>query len=383
MLIEFRDKQRLLSVDAFRGMAIAIMLIVNALPDFEQANPWLIHAPWTGMTIADLAFPGFVFIMGVSGALWFPKHKQDRPEDQLAIILRRSLLLIMIGFFLNQYPLMLEHWFHSSSESLLGDIFQHGRVMGVLQRLGLVYFFGMLLTWWLRSEKLLGIMALMLLGVSSLCFHLYDTTNSFSPENNISMLIDGLFPGAAHCYMGKSFDPEGLYGTMAATASFLLGMLAGKYLTMRNAPAFERVLTLLVVGTGLLGLGGVWSYTDVISKQLWTAPYVLFTSGGFMWLLGLLEMSNTLFPDFSYWLFTPCRIWGLNPLFMFIVPDMVLMFLWQLQIHGEAFYPLLWEITLKGIMDVQLSIFFFALIWAVLWLPVANFLYKRRIILKL
>ncbi|MCR5757991.1 MAG: hypothetical protein K6F95_08810 [Selenomonas sp.] len=383
MLIEFRDKRRLPAVDIFRGMVIAIMLIVNALPDFDQANPWLVHAPWTGMTIADLAFPGFVFIMGVAGALWFPKHERDDFGEKFGLILRRSLLLILIGFFMGQFPLLLDHLFHPSAESLLADIAQHGRVMGVLQRLGLVYFFGMLLTWWLRSEKLVGIMAFMLLAVSSLCFHLYDTTNSFSPDNNISMLMDGLFPGTAHCYMGRNFDPEGLYGTIAATASFLWGMLAGRCLTMKNAPAFERVLSMFILGTVLLLAGGVWSYTDVISKQLWTAPYVLFTSGGFMWALGLLEMSNTFFPDFTYGFFTPFRIWGLNPLFLFIVPDMVLMVLWQLQIRGAAFYPWLWEMTLKGAMNVQFSIFLFALLWAMLWLPVANFLYKRRIILKL
>ena len=384
MLIEFKNKRRLPAVDIFRGLAIAIMLLVNSLPNFEQAYPLLLHAPWAGLTLADLAFPGFVFIMGAAGALWFPKHKGDNPWDKFNIIFRRSALLILLGIALNQLPLLLQHIFYPpAGVSLWTDIAEHGRLLGVLQRLGLVYFFGMIITWWLRSEKLIAIMALLLLFLSSTCFHLYDTTNPFSPDNNISMLIDGLFPGAAHCYQGKAFDPEGLYGTIAATASFLWGMLAGRQLTLESAPVFERVLLLLVSGTVLLIMGGAWSYLDIISKQLWTAPYVLLTSGGFMLLLGLLQMSCSLFPDFTEWLFTPFRLLGHNPLFMFVVPDRILLFLWYLPVQGVPVYVWLWENTLLGVLGAPLSILFYAALWVALWLPVANFLYKRQIIFKL
>lgn len=384
MLIEFKDKRRLDAVDIFRGLAITIMLIVNSLPNYEHAYPLLLHAPWSGLTIADLAFPGFVFIMGVSGALWFPKHERDNPWDKFWIIFKRSLLLVLIGFFLNQLALLLQHIFQpEAGGSLLREIAEHGRVMGVLQRLGLVYFLGMILTWWLRSEKYIAIMALLLLALSSLCFHLYDTTNPFSPDNNISMVIDGLFPGAAHCYMGQNFDPEGLYGTIAATTSFLWGMLAGRFLTMANAPTFERVLTLWVSGTVLLIIGGAWSYTDIISKQLWTAPFVLLTSGGFMWTLGFLQMALSLLPDFTNWLFTPCRLFGTNPLFFFIVPDRVLLLLWYAKVQGVPIYPWLWEHTLLGVLGAPLSILVGALIWMALWLPVASFFHRRHIIFKL
>jgi len=383
MLIEFKNNRRLATIDIFRGLAIACMLLVNALPNFELSYPLLVHAPWSGLTIADLAFPGFVFIMGVAAALWFPKHEREHFGVKFNIILRRSLLLIMIGFFLNQFNLWLDYIYNpAAGSSLLDAVFDHGRVMGVLQRLGLVYFWGMIIVWWLRSEKLIAIMALLLLVVSSTGFHLYNAPHPFSPDNNISMFIDSLFPGAAHCYMGQAFDPEGLYGTIAATASFLWGIIAGHQLTMKSASTFERVQMLWISGTVLFIAGGLWSYVDIISKQLWTAPFVLFTSGGFMWGLGLLEMGLNLFPDFTRWLFTPCSILGLNPLVMFILPDTVLMWLWLLQVNGEPFYPWLWEMTLKDAMDVPLSIFLYALLWTALWLPVAKFLHKRQIIFK-
>jgi predicted acyltransferase len=143
------------------------------------------------------------------------------------------------------------------------------------------------------------------------------------------------------------------------------------------------VLLLLVSGTVLLIVGGAWSYLDIISKQLWTAPYVLLTSGGFMLLLGLLQMSCSLFPDFTEWLFTPFRLLGHNPLFMFVVPDRILLFLWYLPVQGVPVYVWLWQNTLLGVLGAPLSILVYAALWVILWLPAANFLYKRQIIFKL
>ena len=85
MLIELKNKRRLPAIDIFRGLAIAVMLLVNSLPNFEQAYPLLLHAPWAGLTLADLAFPGFVFIMGTAGALWFPNGAGSGQKERNAI----------------------------------------------------------------------------------------------------------------------------------------------------------------------------------------------------------------------------------------------------------------------------------------------------------
>ena len=381
-----RQFHRLPALDVFRGLVIACMLLVNGLPDFQEAYPLLVHAPWAGITLADLAFPGFIFVMGAAGAVSFNKYSQDGNVDFLGRIIRRSLVLIALGLLLNQVPIVLQHITGSgaANQSLWKDIYEHGRVLGVLQRLGLVYFFGMILAWWLERENLLNVMAGLLLILSSVCFHLYDTTSPFSPTDNISMVIDGLFPGAAHCYMGKGFDPEGLYGTIAATASMLLGILAGRHLTMNNAPVFERVGRLVLHGGALVIAGGLWSYLDIISKSLWTAPFVLLTSGFFMWLLALLELCFTMMPDFMESLCAPWQLLGKNALFFYILPEVVLMSLWAIKAPtGEAFYPWLWSVTLKGMGNVPLSIFLFAFLWLCLWLPLANSLHKHGIMIKI
>jgi len=380
-----RQHRRLPSLDVFRGLVIACMLLVNGLPDFSEAYPILLHSPWEGITLADFVMPGFIFAMGTAGALHLAKYGRNRENDIFGRITRRSLILILLGLFLSQMPLILQHFFSpgAASSGLLAQIIDHGRVLGVLQRLGLVYFCGMILAWGLERNSLLNTMAFLLLLLSSVCFHLYDTSSPFSPTDNISMVIDGIFPGAAHCYMGGNFDPEGLYGTIAATASMLFGIMAGRHLTVDNAPVFERGGKMILHGGVLLLAGGLWSYMDIICKNLWTAPFALLTSGFCMWLLALLEISFSFMPDFMGWLCAPWRWLGKNALLFYILPEVVLMTLWHVQtVSGTPLYPWLWSVTLKGIGNVPLSILLFTLLWIGLWLPLAKYLHKHDILFK-
>ena len=385
-MMSLKTNQRLVALDVFRGLAIVCMILVNGLPEFEHAYPQLLHSEWSGLTVADLAFPGFVFAMGAAGALWFPRHQRDRVAARFGIIFRRSLLLFLLGLVLNQLPILFSHLLTPElvTAPLGQEIMEHGRVLGVLQRLGLVYFFGMLLCWWLESERMIAAMAFALLAVYSLCFHLYAVEAPFSPDMNISMLIDGLFPGPAHCYLNAHFDPEGLYGTISATASMMFGQLAGRRLSTTNAPTFERVAGLFVYGAIFLAAGWLWSTVDLISKPLWTAPYVLLTSGIFMFLIGFLQIGFSLMPGLMGGLLSPCRAFGMNALFMFVIPDWVIVFLWTIPYPSVdyPFYPWVWECTVKGIVDLPFSILLFDILWLLCWLPIVQFLNNRHIFIK-
>lgn len=167
----------------FRGLAIICMLLVNSLPEFEHAYPLLLHSEWVGITLADLAFPGFIFAMGASGAFFFGKHQHESFTERFMLLLRRGFLLFVLGIVINQFELLLNHAMHTAPEgvSLWQDILAHGRIMGILQRLGVVYFCGMLIVWWLKKERLIGLMAMLLLFVSSLGFHVYAPAEPFSP----------------------------------------------------------------------------------------------------------------------------------------------------------------------------------------------------------
>ena len=249
-LVPRKKNPRLPSLDALRGLVIACMLLVNGLPDFSGAYPALLHSPWEGLTLADMVMPGFIFAMGTSGSLVLARYNQARDADFLGRILRRSLILLLLGLLYNQLQPVL-HYIFSAGESfpgLLAQIVENGRILGVLQRLGLVYLFGMLLARLLKGESLLNAAAFLLLLLYSASFHLYDAASPFSPRDNISMAVDGIFPGPAHCYMGGDFDPEGLYGTIAATASMLFGIAAGGWLREDRGPFPARMGRLFLHG---------------------------------------------------------------------------------------------------------------------------------------
>ena len=373
----FSKKRRWAEIDIFRGLAISCMLIVNALPDFSEAYPLLLHSSWEGITLADLAFPGFVFAMGLSAALWFPKHGRESALKKAAVILRRGMILFLLGYVLNQVPLLLQHVFYpEAGASLWEEMASHGRILGVLQRLGLVYACGMFAAWRLEGDVSLGSFALLLLAVSSLGFHLYSPAAPFSQEGNISMAVDAVFPGKEHCYMQGDSDPEGLYGTLAAASSFLWGLLAGRWLTRGGAGV------LALAGVALLLAGGLWSCQDIVCKALWTAPYVLLTSGGFMLLLFLLQLLLGWGPDLAV-LFAPCRIMGSNPLLLYIFTEISLMLLWTIKTSsGQLLYAWLWENSLKGVVSVPFSIFLFAFLWLALWLLAAGYLARKHIFLR-
>ena len=379
------NNRRWPAIDIFRGLAISCMLIVNALPDFEEAYPLLLHSPWEGITFADLAFPGFVFAMGMSAALWFPKHGREAASVKASIILRRGMILFLLGYVLNQVPLLLQQLLYPEAGlSLWGELVGHGRILGVLQRLGLVYVCGMLAAWWLKGDAPTGAFALLLLGASSLGFHFYAPEDPFSQTGNISMAVDQIFPGQAHCYLQGAFDPEGLYGTISATSSFLWGLLAGRWLTRGGAGLWQ--------GTGFLALGGaalwlagcLWSSLDLVCKSLWTAPYVLLTSGGFMLLLALLQLLLDRRPELAGLLFAPCRIMGSNPMLLYMATEISLMLLWTIKApSGQLLYAWCWENSLRGIVSIPFSIFLFAFLWLLLWLLVARYFEKNHIYFKI
>lgn len=117
-----KSENRLPSLDVFRGLAIICMLLVNSLPDFEHAYPLLLHSEWAGITLADLAFPGFIFAMGASGTFFFGKHQHESFAEKFMLILRRGFVFFVLGIVINQFELVLSHVMHTAPEGLYGSL---------------------------------------------------------------------------------------------------------------------------------------------------------------------------------------------------------------------------------------------------------------------
>lgn len=245
--------QRLSSVDAFRGLTMAGMVIVNN-PGTWEAIYWpLGHAEWNGWTPTDLIFPFFVFLVGVSMTLSF--QTLMAPASR---ILERGALIICLGLAMAGFPFFNPHrW----------------RIPGVLQRIGLCYLAAAFIYRRTRRMAVLAaIAAVLLAGYWIVLVSFGDLT----PDGNIGARIDRALMGG-HLWR-PTWDPEGLLSTVPAIATALLGVVAGLWLRAPATP-LRKVVVLAIAGVALATAGQACHAIFPINKQLWTSSYVLLTAG--------------------------------------------------------------------------------------------------------
>jgi predicted acyltransferase len=316
-------QSRLVSLDVFRGATMAAMVIVNNPGDWSQVYAPLLHAEWHGWTPTDLIFPFFVFIVGVSITL------SKRSTQAVPVILRRAALIFALGLLLALYPRF--------------DL-TTVRVMGVLQRLAFCYLAAALFYRMFSGEdeenrwqSALGTSVVLLLAYWALLQFVPapgGVAGDLTPAGNLGAWIDRTVIGQAHLWrQSKTWDPEGLLGTMPAIASALSGVAAGVILTGRRTQA-EKVAYLLAAGGAAVVMGLVWNRSFPINKALWTSSYVLFTSG-----LATIALAA------CHWLFDgrerraflhPLIVLGSNALVLFVVSGLLVKTLALFKVTGPT-----------------------------------------------
>lgn len=251
---------RLISVDVLRGLAIALMIFINA-SSLVPSYPWFMHASWHGCTLADIVFPLFLFIVGFSIGLALKKQKHPHI---IRHILFRAAIIFAWGLALNL---------------LMHVDLTHLRFLGVLQRIAICYAIVAYLELKTtpRAQLILCVCILLgyylaLLWIPAPGFGSYILT----PEANLAGFIDRLFL-SGHSYP-KLYDAEGLLSTIPAIASTLIGLLT-YHLFQRVQLPIARCKALSLVGLGFLLLGALWGLYFPMNKTLWTSSYVLWTSG--------------------------------------------------------------------------------------------------------
>ena len=371
-----KGKQRNYSLDVLRGLAIATMLLLDGPPDDIYAI--LKHAAWEGLTIPDVALPLFAFSMGAGAAL-------STREPTTRRILKRAIILFALGFFITfgWNVLLLIH----EDAFTLGNFFDtaiaHGRLFGVLQRLAVTYALALFLVREIKSTVGIFIAAFVLLILSTAGFYIYAPENPFDEAHNISRAVDFIFPGENHIYT-PTHDPEGLYGSIAGTASVLFGYLAGKVLIDKVATTREKILLLSAAGVLLMIAGGLWTSLDIVSKKLWTSSYALINAGGDALLLALIMKVYAALPDEKKFL-RPFKALGTNPLFFFMANCLMLSVLNFMPSpdDGTGLYLWLYQHTTQGIISPEFGTLLFCVLWMMLWLPVAEIFYRRGITIKI
>jgi len=370
---------RLTSLDVFRGIAIAGMILVNKASVADQVYPALDHAPWNGWTFADLVFPFFLFIVGVAMAFSFAKYTEgdNKPTKQLYLrILRRSAILFILGLLLNGF------WNYDFSTI---------RFMGVLQRISVAYLLASLAVLTLPKKGQWALAAVLLIG--------YWLAMSFVPvpgygagvltrDGNLGAYIDRLIIGTAHLYKGDKYnslgDPEGLFSTLPAVVSVLIGYFTGEWL--RKQPERSRTsINMVIAGLSCLVVGEVWNFWFPINKKLWTSSYVLFTAGIALMLLAacyeLIDVRKR-----REW-GRPFEILGMNAILIFVASVLMIKTLVKTKIGaGEdapTTYAWINEHLFQSWAGVLNGSLIFAILTVLLWLAVAYGLYRQRWFLKI
>ncbi|MGH1396817.1 MAG: acyltransferase family protein, partial [Trichormus sp.] len=324
---------RLTSLDVFRGITIAGMILVNMAGVADDVYPPLTHADWHGCTPTDLVFPFFLFIVGVAMTFSLSKYTPENKPTPAVYwrIFRRAAILFILGLLLNGF------W----NQGIWTFDFSSIRIMGVLQRISLAYLLASLVVlklprpgqWLLAGGLLLGYwLAMMYIPLPNY------GAGVLTREGNFGAYIDRLIIPKAHLYKGDGFnflgDPEGLFSTIPAIASVMAGYFTGDWI--RKQPVQTRTsIGLALFGIGCLIIGWAWGWVFPINKKLWTSSYVVFTSGWALLLLaGCYELIEVrLIRRWS----KPFEIMGLNAIALFVASVLLIKILVRTKIGtGET-----------------------------------------------
>ncbi|HEX9309176.1 MAG TPA: DUF5009 domain-containing protein, partial [Gemmatimonadaceae bacterium] len=286
-------RERLISLDVFRGLTIAGMLLVNNPGTWSAIFPPLEHAEWNGWTPTDLIFPFFLFIVGITTHLSLSARRARGDDDSAIVkqILRRGIVIYLLGLAMAMVPFYQWGTITAIPNATAWDRIiyriEHVRILGVLPRIGIVYICAALLTLKTTLKQQIVIIAALLYGywfamtlipvpgqgeIGALLLH--------TKDRNLAAYLDRLILGTNHIWTGGvTFDPEGPLSTIPAIATAMLGVIAGRWIALKEKPLLERVCALFVAGSIGMVLGLMWNWAFPINKSLWTSSYVLFTAG--------------------------------------------------------------------------------------------------------
>ncbi len=378
--------QRFYSLDVFRGATVALMILVNNPGSWNYIYPPLEHAEWNGCTPTDLVFPFFLFAVGNAMAFVLPKLQAAGSYIFWRKILKRSLLIFIIGLLLNWFPFI--KWVNDHIE---GKPWINVRILGVLQRIAICYFFASIISYFFKPKGIIIVSIFLLILYWILCIT-GNYNDPFSLTGWFGTAIDTKILGATHMYKGEGipFDPEGIMNSWAAIVQVLFGYLAGTYI-VKGGKNPSMLNGLFVTGCLLVLVGICWDVLFPINKKIWTSSYTIYTTG-----LALLILSILIYIiEFKNWKGAWSRffdVFGKNALFIFVLSGALPRLLNLIRIpviangHTDYTSPLGWfyKNICKPILPAKpeigslvYAICFILLMWFIAWL-----LNRKKIYIK-
>ena len=365
---------RLVSLDVFRGITIAGMVLVNNPGTWEHIHWPLEHAQWHGWTPTDLVFPFFLFIVGVAITLAFGSRVESgrSARDLYLKVVKRTLIIFAIGLFLNAFP------YFGLSEL---------RIPGVLQRIAVCYFFASIifLNTKIRTQVAITIGLLLIYWlIVKLIPAPGFAAGDLTKEGSLPSFIDRVVFGKHVWAQAKVYDPEGLLSTIPALATTLIGVLTGHWLRSKKT-AYEKVAGLFVAGAICIAVGWAWNSFFPINKALWTSSYVLFTGGLALQFLAL-----------CYWVIDingyrrwakPFEIFGVNAIALYVGAGLMAELLGVIKVTGPdgskvSLGSWIYENLFASWASPVNASLAFAIAFVLVWLGLMWILYRRKIFIK-
>lgn len=373
---------RLMALDVMRGLTVALMIVVNTAlwgtPVFGQLQ----HSLWNGMTAADLVFPMFMFIMGVSVSFSLKRFDYKFSRSAAAKVIRRTLLIYVIGLVLDLAE-------KGISGALSGLDFGSLRFTGVLPRLAFSYGIASLTALCLSRGALRRVVILLLVVYAAILL----AFNGFEPTlRNVVAQVDLAVFGADHIYHdwvpgGRiALDPEGLLGLLPSVAHVLIGYLCGRSLMQHG----KSNLTPLLLAGAVLTIAGLGLDSVVpINKKVWSPTFVLVSCGIGASMLGVLihalDVAGIGRNKLNRLWIQPAEVFGANPLFLYVLSSLLGCVLWRMEIGGISLPHYFYVNVLEPVFGPESAMpsLVYALIVTALCYLVGLPLYRRRIYIKI
>ena len=355
---------RLLSLDAFRGLTLLFMVLVNN-GGGPVSYPPLEHSAWNGWTMTDTVFPSFLWIAGVAITLALGRHLEagEAPGKLLRIVFRRAVIIYMLGLLVYAFP-------HFS--------FSHQRLLGVLQRIAICYLAASIIYLYCGVRtQIIWIISLFAVYWGLMAF--IDVPGygpgNLTVEGNFAHYVDRIVLGAHNYASTKTWDPEGIVSTLPAIGTALLGVMAGHILRL-TIPLAARRNRLLIAGGFLIALGLIWNLKLPINKKLWTDSFATFMAGldfvvlaVFLWLVDERGIRK--------WI-KPLTIAGMNAITVYLASEFLSEFLDATPLHHIIYSRYFAPIASPPNASLLWALSFTLLMYLLAW-----FLYRRRWFLRI
>ncbi|MCU4166061.1 acyltransferase family protein [Carboxylicivirga caseinilyticus] len=312
-----KKPERFLALDVFRGLTVALMIIVNTPGTGAKIYSYFIHVQWFGFSLADLVFPSFLFAVGNAMSFSMKKMKVAPPSEVWKKIIKRTLIIFLLGYLMYWFPFLT---FGDDGSFILKPI-SETRIMGVLQRIALCYFFASVIFYYLSEKTALIVSGVILLAYWAILYVFGEKGAELEMATNAAAKFDLSILGIGHIYKKDSipFDPEGILSTLPAIVNVIAGYIAGIFI-QKKGKSFEGIASLLIIGFLLTSLALWWDLIFPISKKLWTSPFVLYTVGLDLSIMAvliwLIELKNIKY-GVSFF-----DVFGKNPLFIYLFSEL-------------------------------------------------------------